>query len=256
MPILGRKVREGEQLPTLSLLVATASGTVTAPNRTRHRGMPGSSKYRRVAVRPTMHMALLATYVPTCGSPEWYATEVATARRKTEEAGRDPDAMIFYLLAMNIIDETEEKIDQHTHDPIARWDAAAVIPGPNVYQAWGLGEHPIRPDYSYTTHLLPTEWSREDALKIIDKTPPEVVRRARACGTPKSVADQLQAYIAAVPESNEVWVNVINYTSFLGSGNFGDPADQVDLVLESCNHLRALNGQSIPEKAPTSVGAS
>jgi phthiodiolone/phenolphthiodiolone dimycocerosates ketoreductase len=195
------------------------------------------------------------TYVPTCGSPEWYATEVATARRKAEEAGRDPDAMIFYLLTMNIIDETEEKVEQHTHDRIARWDAAAVIPGPNVYQDWGLGEHPIRPDYSYPTHLLPTEWSREDALKIIDKTPPEVVRRARACGTPKSVADQLQAYIAAVPESNEVWVNVINYTSFLGSGNFGDPADQIDLVLETCNQLRAMNGQPIPVKAPSTVAA-
>lgn len=53
-----------------------------------------------------------------------------------------------------------------------------------------------------------------------------------------------------MPESNEVWVNVINYTSFLGSGNFGDPADEVDLVLETCNHLRALNGQPIPAKAP------
>ena len=41
---------------------------------------------------------------------------MATARRKAEEAGRDPDAMIFYLLTMNIIDETEEKVDEHTRD--------------------------------------------------------------------------------------------------------------------------------------------
>jgi phthiodiolone/phenolphthiodiolone dimycocerosates ketoreductase len=193
------------------------------------------------------------TYVPTCGSPEWYAEQVAIARRKTEQAGRDPDAMIFYLLTMNIIDSTEQRVDAHTRDPIARWDAAAVIPGPHVYEAWGVGKHPIRPDYSYPTHLVPTEWSREDALQVIEKTPAEIVRRARACGTPKSVADQLQAYIAAVPASNPVWVNIINYTSFLGGGSFGDPADEVDLVLETCNHLRRMNGQPIPASATASA---
>ena len=183
------------------------------------------------------------TYVPTCGTADWYGEQVQIARRTAEEFGRDPDELIFYLLSMNIIDETEERIEQHTHDPIARWDAAAVIPGPNVYAEWGVGEHPIRPDYSYPNHLLPTNWSREDALRIIEQTPPEIVRRARACGTPKSVADQLQPYIEAIPAANDCWINVINYTSFLGGGNFGDPNSAVDLVLETCNHLRAMNGQ-------------
>jgi phthiodiolone/phenolphthiodiolone dimycocerosates ketoreductase len=109
-----------------------------------------------------------------------------------------------------------------------------------------MGEHAIRPDYSYPNHLLPTEWSREDALKVIDQIPPEVVRHARACGTPRSVAEQIQPYIDAVPAANDVWVNVINYTSFLGGGNFGDPTNAVDLVLETVNHLRRLNGQPIP----------
>jgi hypothetical protein len=70
-----------------------------------------------------------------------------------------------------------------------------------------------------------------------------VVRRARCCGTPQQVAEQLQPYIAAIPESNPCWINVINYSSFFGGGSFGDPDSEVDLVLETCNHLRQLNGQ-------------
>jgi phthiodiolone/phenolphthiodiolone dimycocerosates ketoreductase len=189
------------------------------------------------------------TYVPTCGSPEWYGEQVAICRRTAEQAGRDPDELIFYLLSMNIIDETEDRVEAHTHDPIARWDAAAVIPGPHVYQEWGMGTHPIRPDYAYPNHLIPTDWSREDALAVIDQVPPEVVRRARACGTPTQVADQLQPYIEAVPEANPCWINVINYTSFLGGGSFGDPDSATDLVLETCNELRRRNGQAMPSPA-------
>jgi len=103
---------------------------------------------------------------------------------------------------MNIIDETEEAIEEITQHPVARWDSAAVIPGPYAYESWGMPPHPIRDDYSYPNHLIPTEWSREDAMAVIDKTPPEVVRRARCCGTPENVASQLQPYIEAIPESN------------------------------------------------------
>ena len=152
--------------------------------------------------------------------------------------------MIFYLLAMNIIDETEEKVEEITQHPVARWDSAAVIPGPYAYESWGMAPHPIRDDYSYPNHLIPTEWSREDAMAIIDETPAEVVRRARCCGTPQQVAEQLQPYVEAIPDTNPCWINVINYSSFFGGGSFGDPDSEVDLVLETCDHLRAMNGQT------------
>lgn len=189
------------------------------------------------------------TYVPTCGSPDWYGEQVAEARRLAEESGRDPDERIFYLLAMNIIETTEERVEALTQTPIARWDSAAVIPGPQVYKEWGMGDHPIRPDYAYPAHLIPTDWSREDAMRIIDATPAEVVRRARACGTPLQVATELQQYIEAIPAANECWINVINYSTFLGGGNFGDPDSDVDLVSETCNHLREMNGQPVKRTA-------
>ena len=183
------------------------------------------------------------TYVPTCGDADWYGEQVELCRGHAEKAGRDPDEVIFYLLAMNIIDETEEKVEEITQHPVARWDSAAVIPGPYAYESWGMDPHPIRDDYSYPNHLIPTEWSREDAMAIIEQTPPEVVRRARCSGTPGQVAEQLQPYIEAIPESNPCWINVINYSSFFGGGSFGDPDSEVDLVLDTCNHLRELNGQ-------------
>ncbi len=117
-----------------------------------------------------------------------------------------------------------------------------------------MGDHPIRPDYAYPAHLVPTDWSREDAMKIIEATPPEIVRRARSCGTPMQVATELQQYIEAIPAQNECWINVINYSTFFGGGNFGDVASGegdsgVDLVLETCNHLREMNGQPVKRAA-------
>ena len=65
------------------------------------------------------------------------------------------------------------------------------------------------------------------------------------------MAKQLQPYVDAIPDTNPCWINVINYSSFFGGGSFGDPDAQVDLVLETCDHLRTMNGQARKGEAVT-----
>lgn len=182
------------------------------------------------------------TMLPVGGDPEHYAGQVAQVREFAEAAGRDPDALRFYCLILAVIDETEDGVEELTHHPLLRWDSVALVPDSSVFNGWGIIEHPIRPDYSYSRDIISTDWSREDTLAIIERTPPEIVRRSRACGTPAQVADQLQPYI----EAGANWLNIINYASFVGSGNFADAAASQGLVGETIRRLRERNGQEIP----------
>lgn len=181
------------------------------------------------------------TMLPHVGSPEQYAEEVAKVKRYAEEAGRDPEAIIFYALVYALIDETDEAVDKYTEHPIIRFDTAAMVTDPAIYREWGF-EHPIRPDYTYARDAISQMWSREEALAVAAAVPPEAVRKARFCGTPTQVADQLQPYI----EAGCQWLNILNFTSLVGSGDFGDAVAAQGLVTDTINDLRARNGQPIP----------
>jgi phthiodiolone/phenolphthiodiolone dimycocerosates ketoreductase len=184
------------------------------------------------------------TMLPHVGSPEQYAEEVAKVKRYAEEAGRDPDAIAFYALVYTLIDNSEEALEEYTRHPIMRFDTAAMVTDPKVYESWGF-EHPIRPDYTYARDAISQNWSREDALAVAEAVPPEAVRKARFVGNPKEVADRLQPYI----EAGCNWLNILNYTSFVGSGDFGDAVEAQGLVTEVMNDLRERNGQGAPTAA-------
>lgn len=181
------------------------------------------------------------TMLPHVGSPEQYAEEVAKVKQFAEEAGRDPEALEFYALVYALIVESEDDLEEFTHHPVIRFDVAAMVTDPTIYKAWGF-DHPIRPDYTYARDAISQNWSREDALAVAEKVPPEAVRKARFCGTPKQVADQLQPYL----EAGCNWMNILNFTSFVGSGDFGDAVEAQTLVTEVINDLRQRNGQTSP----------
>ena len=179
------------------------------------------------------------TYIPTCGDPEWYAAQVKSVKEAAEKNGRDPDELIFWLLCMCIIDETEDKVEEWTHHPVIRWDAAAVIPTGDTFPSWGY-KNPLGDDWSYPAMLLPMNYSREQALAIADEVDPGAVRFARACGTPEQVANIIQPYIEAGGNA----VNIINYNTLLSSADFGDAEKKQSLVGDTIAHLRRLNGQA------------
>jgi phthiodiolone/phenolphthiodiolone dimycocerosates ketoreductase len=190
------------------------------------------------------------TMLPHVGSPEQYAEEVQKVKNYAEAAGRDPEAIAFYALVYALIDEDDEAVQKHTEHPIIRFDTAAMVTDAKVYKEWGF-EHPIRPDYTYARDAISQLWSREDALKVAEAVPPEVVRKARFCGTSQQVADQLQPYI----EAGCTWLNILNFTSLVGSGDFGDAVAAQGLVTDTINDLKARNGQPVASP-PTIEGAA
>jgi phthiodiolone/phenolphthiodiolone dimycocerosates ketoreductase len=181
------------------------------------------------------------TMQPIGGGPERYSEQVAQVRQYAEAAGRDPDALRFYVLCLGVFAETEDEVEELTHHPLLRWDSVALVTDGRLFNSIGI-EHPIRPDYNYARDLVAMDWSREDALAIVDQTPPAAVRLSRFCGTPAQVADQLQPYI----EAGADWLNIINYTAFVGSGDFGDAAASQDHLMDTVRLLRERNGQPIP----------
>lgn len=190
------------------------------------------------------------TMLPAGGDPEVYAKQAQTVRDHAEKAGRDPAALRMYALVLGVITETEEEAQAATEHPLLRWDSIALIPDPEVFRGWGIMEHPIRPDYSYSRDIISMDWGREETLAVIEKVPPSIVRKARATGTPKQVAAELQGYIDAGCN----WLNVINYAGFIGSGSFADAAASQGLVTETIRLMRERNGQPVPEgmaQAPT-----
>lgn len=187
------------------------------------------------------------TMLPFGGSPEQYAEDVRFIKRCAEEAGRDPEALRFYFTAFSLIANTEEEAEALTHNPIVRFDAMSLITDVKL-----LGDfvHPIKPDYTYARDMITMDWPREWALDIANRTPPEMVRRARFTGTPATVAKQMQPYI----DAGANWINVVNVAGFIGSGQFGDAAAAQGLVGEAIHHMRVANGQAVrPGLAPSAT---
>jgi phthiodiolone/phenolphthiodiolone dimycocerosates ketoreductase len=179
------------------------------------------------------------TMQPFGSTPERYAEDVAYVKQCAEKADRDPESIEFYVTAFALIGTNDASVEQLVNHPIAKWDAAALITDAEYYRSWAGTEHPIRPDYNYARDLISPDWSREDALAVIDKVPAEVVRGARACGTPAEVAAQIQPSI----EAGATWINLVDYSPLLGSGQFGETGEAVDVSAATVNRLRELNGQ-------------
>ncbi len=178
------------------------------------------------------------TFLPPTGSPEWYAEQVKTIKRTAEENGRDPEQLDFIGGIMAIIAPTEDLVDQATLSPALRWDAASLVSGPEAWKRFGV-KNPLGENWSYPRDLVPMDWSRENTLKIANQVTPEMVRNMRACGTPQSVADQLQPYIDAGMNK----ILVANYAELVLSGGWGDATGGGNgVVAQTYDIIRKRNG--------------
>jgi phthiodiolone/phenolphthiodiolone dimycocerosates ketoreductase len=121
-----------------------------------------------------------------------------------------------------------------------------LVPNGSVFTDAGF-ESPLGDDWSYARDLIPSDWSREDALKIIDQVTPEMVRAARICGTPEQAAAQVQPYI----EAGANYVLLCNGAGTLATEySLGSSEAGFQTNLEMVARLRALNGQPPLEPAP------
>jgi phthiodiolone/phenolphthiodiolone dimycocerosates ketoreductase len=186
-----------------------------------------------------------AVFMPPCGTAEWYAERVAEIKQTAEQHGKDPDKLIFAAAFMTLIDDDEEAVERAVNSPALRWDAAATLPSTLPWKQAGF-TNPLGDDWAYSRDLIPMDWSREDALKIVDQVTPEMVRALRVCGTPAQGAEQIQPYIEA--GCNYIWA--ANYLGLVAQGNWGGAESGGSQALfDTYSHLRDMNGQPQPKLA-------
>jgi phthiodiolone/phenolphthiodiolone dimycocerosates ketoreductase len=179
------------------------------------------------------------TYAPNGTiSPEQYAEQVEEFNRLASEAGNDPDDMIRLVAFCVLMADNEDELTEIVQNPIIKWDTAAIVPGPEVWNHYGQA-NPLGDQWAYARDLRPLEWSREDALRVCNQVPDEMVRNLRLCGTAEEVADQIQPYIEA--GCNHVVLG--DYSGVVTSPEFfGGVAERHKRFFD---RLRAHNGQLI-----------
>jgi len=136
------------------------------------------------------------SYTPASHSPEAYASEITEFRRYADEAGKDAEAMTRMVMFMVVLGDDDDHVEELVNNAAIRWDAAAVVTGGETWRRHGV-VNPMGADFAYARDLIPMEWSREDALRIVDQVPTAMVRKLRMCGTPVQVAEMIQPYIEA-----------------------------------------------------------
>jgi phthiodiolone/phenolphthiodiolone dimycocerosates ketoreductase len=184
-------------------------------------------------------------------SPEDYVGEVQEFNRLAREAGKDPDEMTRLMLFAVVLGDTEEQVEEALRNPIVRWDAAALVPGGHTWKKHGL-INPLGEDFAYVRDLYPMEWSREDAMKIVDQITPDMVRHFKFSGTPEQGGNMIQPFIEA--GANHVMLG--DYGSLVTAGDMGSAVEGSRRLAECFDHLRRLNGQptKLPQLATTGDG--
>jgi phthiodiolone/phenolphthiodiolone dimycocerosates ketoreductase len=153
-------------------------------------------------------------WLPTKMTPGQYETSLKAIGAAAREAGRGPGAITPAMLGYVLVGPDEQTVQRLTEQPLVR--ALCVLLPAAVFRALGV-EPPLAgagPGGSGFHDFIPTEVGREEALRIVDGIPAEVVRHYAFCGTPEQVAGQIREYAAAGLRHLVMW----NITAF------GDPA--------------------------------
>lgn len=149
-------------------------------------------------------------WLPTKLSVNDYASGLATIRTAGRDVGRDMESFTPGILAYVLMAPDEETLDRLCNHPLVR--ALCVMLPPHVFTELGyeppLGEGGGFHDY------LPSTITRAEAMSVIDKIPPEIVRYYAFCGTPEQVAEEVVQYHGAGLRHMICW----NITAF------GDPS--------------------------------
>lgn len=149
-------------------------------------------------------------WLPTKVSVDDYAVGLATIRAAGADAGRNMDSFTPGLLAYVLLAPDEETLERLCSHPLVR--ALCVMLPPHVYTELGY-EPPLGSGGGFHDYL-PSTVSRAEAMSVIDKIPPEIVRYYAFCGTPEQVAEEVVRYHGAGLRHMVCW----NITAF------GDPS--------------------------------
>jgi phthiodiolone/phenolphthiodiolone dimycocerosates ketoreductase len=179
------------------------------------------------------------SYFPGSGAEE-YVEQCQEFDRLAEEVGKDPSTMTKLMLFGVVLGDDDDQVEELIQNPVIRWDSAALVPGPQTWAQHGV-ENPIGPDFAYGRDLYPMEWSREDAMKVVDQVSPDMVRKMKFSGTPREVAKMIQPFI----DAGATHVMIGDYGALVNSGDMGSAVSGARRIAECFDALRELNGQPL-----------
>ena len=169
-------------------------------------------------------------WFPVCTQPDDYARMWGEVQDAATSAGR-PGAITPALYSRFVVAETDEAaVAAAGASPLLRF---ITITAPAEAYARHGAEHPLGAGSKGITHFVPTGLSREEALALTERIPPEVVCDTVIAGSPDTVAGRLAEMAAAGARH----IQVVNMTP-LASPDLA--AASVPLVGETITGLRRL----------------
>jgi len=157
--------------------------------------MGGGPRLIEMALRYADGFATGAPFV--YADPEEYGAAVKELRQRLEEYGRGDDDFTFGLHHIVFLCEDRDEFERYVDNPLMKWYAAT---GGRINQPdWDAeGIEPVLPrDWHYAFHMKPAGMSRAEVDEIIDRVPPDMVRKTFFYGTPAEIAERIKPYAAA-----------------------------------------------------------
>jgi phthiodiolone/phenolphthiodiolone dimycocerosates ketoreductase len=134
-------------------------------------------------------------WLPLATDPETYPGMLATIRDAAMEAGRDPGAITPGLYARCVLAETHEEAESVIDGSLLLRYIALTRPA-EAFAARGA-VHPLGEGAFGLTSFLPTRYGRDEALRLAEAVPVEVVRDTAIYGTPDDIAARVACFVDA-----------------------------------------------------------
>jgi len=134
-------------------------------------------------------------WLPLATDPDTYPGMLAAVRGAAAGAGRDPEAITPGLYARCVLAETREEAEAIIDGSLLMRYIALTRPA-EAFAARGA-VHPLGDRAFGLTSFLPTRYGREEALRLAEAVPVEVVRDTAIHGTPDDVAERVGRFVGA-----------------------------------------------------------
>jgi phthiodiolone/phenolphthiodiolone dimycocerosates ketoreductase len=174
-------------------------------------------------------------WLPTRMTPQEYAGKLSKIREASKEAGRGADAVTPGMLAYVVVDEHRNAIPK-LMDHILVKGLCLLLPA-ETFKRFGY-EPPFGEGAVGFHDYVPSRFPYEDAIRVMNKVPREVVEYFTLHGTPEDVATQVQELAEAGLRHIVLW----NITAFADPGKAKSSFQCMDRVQQ------LVNGISVAKK--------
>jgi phthiodiolone/phenolphthiodiolone dimycocerosates ketoreductase len=134
-------------------------------------------------------------WLPLATDPVEYSRMLCAVRSAAAAAGRPEDAVTPGLYARIVVAQTREQALAAIEGSLLMRFIALTRPS-EAYEVHGA-EHPLGAGEFGLTSFLPTRYGREEALRLAQAVPVEVLRDTVIHGTPDDIAARIGAFVAA-----------------------------------------------------------